>query len=118
MRPTMTSTSDEAAEPRRVIVRYRTAEHLADENQSLVEAVFAELAAVRPDGLRYATFRLYDGVTFVHVASIETADGSNPLDAIAAFRAFGQGIGERCEDGPTASTAMLVGSYRLVEPTT
>lgn len=104
-------------EPRRVVVRYRTSKQHADENQGFVEAVFAELAVAQPDGIRYATFRLDDGVTFVHVASIETPDGSNPLDSIAAFRAFGQGIAQRCEEGPTATAATLVGSYRLVEPT-
>lgn len=112
----MTTPPEEAADPRRVLVQYRTAEQHADENQALIEAVFAELDAVRPEGLRYATFRLDDGVTFVHVASIETADGSNPLDAIEAFRNFGQGIAGRCEDGPKASAATLVGSYRFVEP--
>lgn len=110
------TTPTAAIEPRRVIVQYRTTAEHADANQALVEAVFAELAATRPDGLRYATFRLDDGVTFVHVASIETADGSNPLEAVDAFRSFGREIAQRCEDGPAASGAKLVGSYRLVEP--
>ena len=44
-----------------VVVRYRTRPERADENQALVEKVFAELAASRPDGLRYATFRLAVG---------------------------------------------------------
>ena len=37
------------------IVRYRTKPDRADENQALVEKVFAELDADRPAGLRYAT---------------------------------------------------------------
>lgn len=68
------------------VVRYKTKPDRADENQALVEKVFAELDAERPDGLRYQTFRLEDGVTFVHVASIETPDGANPLAAVPAFR--------------------------------
>lgn len=97
--------------PRRVVVRYRTAPDRADENQRLVEAVFAELEATRPDGLRYATFRLDDGVTFVHVASIETADGKNPLEQLAAFVAFSRTIAERCEQPPEARGATTVGTY-------
>ncbi len=72
------------------VVRYTTRPERADENQALVEKVFGELAERRPDGLRYATFRLEDGVTFVHVASVDTEDGSNPLAATAAFGAFQQ----------------------------
>lgn len=100
---------------RRVIVQYRAKPEHADENQRLVEAVFAELAERRPDGLRYATFRLDDGVTFVHVASIETDDGTNPLEGVEAFGTFGSGIGARCEAPPSAGSATLVGSYRCFE---
>ena len=54
------------------VVRYRTKPEHADENQRLVEGVFAELAATKPAGLTYATYRLADG-TFVHVARRSTA---------------------------------------------
>ncbi len=94
-----------------VLVRYRTKADRGDENQALVEAVFAELAATRPDGLRYATFRLDDDVTFVHIAFVETADGSNPLAETAAFGAFQEGIVERCDDPPSPTPATVVGSY-------
>jgi hypothetical protein len=93
------------------VVRYKTKPGRADENQALVEKVFAELAAERPDDLRYMTFRLDDGVSFVHVASVETPDGANPLAATAAFRTFQQEIGDRCEEGPLAMSATVVGSY-------
>ena len=96
---------------RRVVVEYTTRADAAEENQALVEAVYAELTERRPDGFRYATFRLADGVTFVHVASNERADGSNPLDDVDAFKRFGQGVASRCEAPPVAREATLVGSY-------
>jgi hypothetical protein len=95
------------------VVRYKSKPDRADENQALIEKVFAELDANGPDGLRYASFRLGDGVSFVHVASIETADGSNPLTQTPAFVEFLRQIADRCEEGPTASDATLVGSYRF-----
>jgi hypothetical protein len=61
------------------VVRYRTTPDRAEENVALIEKVFAELDASRPEGLRYASFRLGDGVSFVHVAEVDTADGTNPL---------------------------------------
>ena len=93
------------------VVRYTTRPERADENQALVEKVFGELADGRPDGLRYATFRLEDGVTFVHVASVDTADGINPLTATGAFGEFQQEIGKRCVEGPLVMSAEVVGSY-------
>lgn len=99
---------------RKVVVRYKTKPEHADENQRLVEDVFAELAASAPDGLRYGTFRLADDVTFVHVASIETPDGSNPLAETAAFAAFTSDLPARCDEPPLALDATVVGNYRLL----
>ena len=56
----------------------------ADENRQLIEAVFTALKEASPPNLRYASFVQEDGVSFVHIASIETDDGSSPLDTIAA----------------------------------
>jgi hypothetical protein len=75
------------------IVRYATTPEAADENARLVRDVYAELAQTRPDGLRYATFRLDDGVTFVHLAVLDAEE--NPLSSTAAFARFQADIGER-----------------------
>ncbi len=95
-----------------VVVRYRPKADRADENQQLVEAVFAELADTDPGGVRYATFRLADG-SFLHIADVE-AD-PNPLGKVAAFAKFQEGIVERCDEGhgPNPQPAELVGSYRF-----
>lgn len=94
-----------------VVVRYQTRAETAAENEQLVRQVFAALDRERPDGLRYATFRLADGLSFVHVAVIEGE--TNPLPALAAFAQFQGGIGERLVAPPAVSEATLVGSYRL-----
>jgi hypothetical protein len=94
------------------VVRYRTTPETADENARLVAAVFAELNEQRPDGLRYSTFRLDDGVSFVHVAVL---DGEvNPLSTSPAFAEFQSGLKDRCVDGPVPADAAVVGSYRLL----
>lgn len=93
-----------------IVVRYRPKPDRADENQALVERVFAELAETDPGGLRYATLRLADG-TFVHIADVE--GDTNPLAETAAFGEFQQDLLARCEDGegPNPQEATLVGSY-------
>jgi hypothetical protein len=93
---------------RAVVVRYRVRPEALDENVALVRAVYDELAATRPDGLRYSTVRV-DERTFVHVAVVE-AD-VNPLDSLPAFQAFSADIGARCEEGPDARRGELVGRY-------
>jgi hypothetical protein len=94
-----------------VIVRYTTRADRADENQRLIEQVFAELNRVDPGGVRYASFRLADGVSFLHVATTETADGSNPLLEIKAFGEFTKDIAARCEEPPLPQDATIVGAY-------
>ncbi len=97
---------------KKVVVRYRTKPDRADENEALVKQVFAELAETDPGGLRYGTFRLADGVSFVHIAIIE--GDSNPLGETAAFAEFQREIADRCEEPPHAQDATVVGSYRLL----
>ena len=54
---------------RRVMVRYKVKPDRAAENEALVRAVYEELARTPPAGLRYATFALDDGVSFVHLSA-------------------------------------------------
>jgi hypothetical protein len=98
---------------KRVMVRYKVQADRVDENERLVREVFAQLERDRPAGIRYATFKLDDGVTFTHVASIETADGSNPLSALEAFAAFTRAIRERCVEPPVVTELTEVGNYRV-----
>jgi hypothetical protein len=93
---------------RAVVVRYRTRPDAADENERLIKAVFEELAAARPDGIRYLSFRVAE-TTFVHVAVYDT--DANPLEDIEAFRTFTSGIADRCEEPPAPAAGRLVGSY-------
>jgi len=92
-----------------IVVRYETAVDAAAENQRLVERVYAELAATRPEGLRYLTLRLADGVTFVHVALRDSND--NPLVRVRAFAEFQAGLADRVVGPPQPSAATIVGSY-------
>jgi hypothetical protein len=85
---------------------------MAEENQRLVEKVFAGLAAEDPGGLRYATLRLADGVSFLHVVVQENDD--NPLLRLAAFDEFQRGIAERCVEGPERTEVSVVGAYRML----
>jgi hypothetical protein len=96
---------------RHVIVRYTVKPDRVEENESLVRAVYEELHSTAPAGLSYATLKLDDGISFVHVAATE--DDRNPLADVAAFKRFQQGIAERCDEPPAVTEVTEIGSYRM-----
>jgi hypothetical protein len=93
-----------------VMVRYKTAEAHAAANEASVHAVFDELRARTPEGLRYATYTLADGVSFVHIATIDTAH-ENPLTMLSSFKAFQKQLQERCVEPPVVTELRAVDSY-------
>jgi hypothetical protein len=99
-----------------VMVRYKVKPDRAEMNEELVRAVYEELHRRRPADTRYVTFKLDDGVSFVHLHSSEDPDGATALTELSAFKRFQQGVADRCEDGPTVTRVQEVGSYRLFGP--
>jgi len=95
-----------------IMVRYQAKPERADENQALIEAVFADLEARRPEGFSYNVFRLEDGVSFVHVVVEHDVDDPDSLQDVPAFQAFVAGIADRCDVAPVATGATVVGGYR------
>jgi hypothetical protein len=100
---------------KRTLIRYKTKPEMADKNAELIAGVFAELQATKPEGLRYLSLRLEED-TFIHFVESESDSGS-ALPTMAAFKAFQNGIRERCIEPPQPSGATVVGNYRmLAEP--
>jgi hypothetical protein len=98
---------------KKTLVRYKVKADRVAENQQCVVKVFQQLREARTAGLHYASFRLDDGVTFVHIVFRETDDARNPLNELSAFKAFTAGIAERCVEPPVVSELSEVGSYRF-----
>jgi hypothetical protein len=96
---------------RQVIVNYKVKPERVAENEALVRAVYEELARAKPDGLHYATFRLDDGVSFVHVAMTESE--RSPLFDVEAFQRFQADIAERCDEPPVVTALSEIGSFRF-----
>jgi hypothetical protein len=95
------------------MVRYKVKAERAVENEDYIRKVFEELKQTGPEGLRYASFKQDDGLSFVHIASIETEGGDNPLAASPAFKAFQAEIKDRCEEPPVAVDLHEIGSYKF-----
>jgi hypothetical protein len=101
---------------KQVMVRYRVKPGRVEENEALVRAVYDELQRTQPAGLRYATFQLEDGRSFVHIASVETDDGRNPLSDVTAFKEFTANARDRCDEPPVTSELREIGSFNLFGP--
>ena len=93
------------------MVRYKVKADCATKNERYIARVFEQLDRDKPAGIRYATFKLDDGVSFVHIAFHDAADGRNPLTELAAFKAFAAGVKDRCEEPPIAVQLNEIGSY-------
>jgi hypothetical protein len=93
------------------VVRYQARPEQANENQRLIEAVFADLEEREPVGFTYKVFRLEDGVSFVHVVIEHDVEKPDSLQEVPAFQAFVADIAARCEVPPVAMGATVVGGY-------
>jgi hypothetical protein len=92
------------------VVRYQAKPDRADENQRLIEAVFAD--KYEPEGFTYKVFRLDDGVSFMHVVIEHDVENPSSLQDVPAFQVFVTDIGDRCDVPPLATGATVVGGYR------
>lgn len=98
---------------KRLMVKYKVKSEYVDKNEAYIRDVFEELKSTAPVDIRYVSFKLEDGQSFVHIVSIESEDGSNPLPELAAFKTFVSEIKERCEEPPQAIDLLEIGSYNF-----
>ena len=101
-----------------VVVSYQVRPEAVAEHVRLIEAVFEQLRAEQPGNVEYKVVRLDDGVSFVHVSSADTPDGSNPLPKLTAFREFGRDSAARVATQPVPTAADIIGSYYPASPVT
>ena len=95
------------------LIRYKAKPDVANKNAELISAVFIELKAAHPEGVRYLALRLEDD-TFVHIVETTTDDGTSALTKLAAFQAFQSGVRDRCTEPPVVQGATVVGNYRML----
>jgi hypothetical protein len=100
---------------KRTLIRYKTKPELAGKNAELIAAVFEELKVSAPEGVRYLSLRLDDN-NFVHFVETES-NTANAIPGLAAFKAFQNGIRERCVEPPQFGDVTIVGNYRMLKET-
>ena len=98
---------------KRTLIRYKTKPDMADKNAELIAAVFAELKAAKPEGIRYLSLRLEDD-TFIHLVETRPMTAASALTKLAAFQAFQSGVRDRCAEPPLVRGVTIVGNYRML----
>ena len=97
------------------LLRYKTKPQHAAENGRLVRAVFDEIHRTQPEGIRYSTFLLDDGLTFINIVATETSSGLAPLGQLQAYRQIQQGKYDRFDEPPQVTELHELGTYRVFE---
>jgi hypothetical protein len=98
---------------RQIVIYKAKPEHNA-ENERLLKAVFAELHAKQPKGVRYVAAKLPDD-TYVHIVFTDTPEGEpGPLSKLDAFRAYQAEVRSRLQAPPTTGEATIIGDYRML----
>jgi hypothetical protein len=87
------------------------ADNVADV-EAAVEKVFAAIHEAKPAGVRYATTKLSDGVTFLALLELDDPK-ANPLVGLPAFMEFQATLKQWMVEPPTAEQLTVVGSYAL-----
>jgi len=96
----------------KVIVRYKVKPGKAEENEQLIKGVYQQLHLEGMEGLSYATYKLEDGLTFLHIANY-SGEGNAPLTGIDAFKKFSAGIKDRCDELPVVDHVTEIGSFNF-----
>ncbi len=91
------------------LITYPVKPEAIEENQKLVEAVFAELHAKSPPRVRYLVLKLEDG-SFCHLVE----DEAKVIVGLDAFKAFQNGGAERRLEAPRLREATIIGDYGVI----
>ena len=82
------------------------------EVEAAVRSMFSAIEKAQPRGVRYASCRLSDGVTFA--IFLELDEGiENPLPSVPEFRAFQEGLKNWLAEPPAPEQLTVIGSYNL-----
>ncbi|HEY2638315.1 MAG TPA: hypothetical protein VGI66_00325 [Streptosporangiaceae bacterium] len=86
-------------------------ENVADA-EAAIEKVFSAIEQAQPAGVRYASSKLADGITFIVLLELE--DGvDNPLAALPAVVEFQENLKRWMAEPPTVEQMTVIGSYQL-----
>ena len=95
-----------------MMVRAKIKVDSIDEIEAAGRKLFSAIDREQLQGIRYASFRLPDGVTYLNFLQLE--DGiQNPLPALPEGKEFGEKLKSWLAEPATSEPLTIIGSYRL-----
>lgn len=95
-----------------VMIRAKVNAENVPDIEAAAEKMFAAIDAARPEGVKYASAGLADGVSFVALLAFDDP-ADNPLAAIPEFREFQERLKGWLAEPPTVEPLTVLGSYEL-----
>jgi hypothetical protein len=95
-----------------MMVRAKIKVDSIDEIEAAGRKLFSAIDREQLQGIRYASFRLPDGVTYLNFLQLE--DGiQNPLPALPEGKEFGEKLKSWMAEPVCSQSLTIIGSYRL-----
>jgi len=91
-----------------IVVTYQIKPLLKDIHLGLINEVFEQLKIAKLDNFDYKVLCSKDGVTFTHISTFQSEDGSNPISQLKAFQDFGSSLQDRVVSPPKVESLNLV----------
>ncbi len=94
-----------------IMVTYEIKPLLKEVHVGLINEVFAQLKIEKLENFDYKVLCSNDGVTFTHISTFQSEDGTNPISQLKAFQDFGSNLLDRVVSPPKAESVTLIGNY-------
>jgi hypothetical protein len=95
-----------------MMVRAKVETESVAEVEAAAKTMFAAINEAQPQGVRYASCLLPDGVTFVVLLALDDPT-DNPLTAVPEFREFQGNLEQWIAEPPIPEQLTVIGSYRF-----
>jgi quinol monooxygenase YgiN len=100
---------------KKLLIQYKVKADKVSENEALVQSVYNQLKEINIDGFHYATFKLADDASFVHIAMSDTEEAHSQFLNLPAFKKFQENLKERCDELPVTNQFTIIGSHNFLK---
>ncbi|MBC7829942.1 MAG: hypothetical protein H7122_19505 [Chitinophagaceae bacterium] len=97
----------------RVLVRYKVHADKVALNETLAKAVYKQLHEENLEGFRYITFKMEDGVSFLHISFSANEQANKAFINLPAFKNFQANIKDRCKELPVVTPITVIDDYNF-----
>ena len=94
------------------LIQYKVKPDAVDEQEKAVHAFLDGIRSVDDPDAYYGSFKADDGVSYTHIARFKTEAAFKRFQDQPHFKAFAEGMKERCAEGPNATKLALVDETR------